>query len=126
MDHRGFRVYKLLGDGFRCLRVDARFHGHMAVFVGSVPETLVHLPGEHIHRNIDEHRARTSGFSEAERAVKDLRKRFHVIDSPASLADRLHDTVLVTVGVHLNFLVRMTSVIVARDIACDENHRDGV
>ena len=126
MEHRRFRIYEFFRDGFCRLRIDPRLHGHMAVFVSSVPEIFVHLSGEHIHRDIDENRARTTGFSKAERTVKDLRKCFHVIDSPASLAHRFHDTVLIAIRMHLDLLMRMTAVIVARNIACDEDHRNGV
>ena len=94
--------------------------------LGALPEILFLLTGELVHRHIDQDRARTAGLSKTERLVHDLRKSLDIIDSPDSLADRLKELVLSGITVHVDFLMRMLAVVVARDIACDDDHGDGV
>ena len=81
---------------------------------------------EHVHRHVDEHRARPAGLRQVERALHDPRQVPRVVDAVDPLAERPVDLALVRVLVEVDLLVRMASVEVRLDVAGDDDHRDRV
>ena len=81
---------------------------------------------EDVHRDVDEHRSRTSGLREVERALHDARQVLDAIDAIHALAERPEDLELIRVLVQVDLLMRMAAVVVRRDVAGDHDHRDRV
>ena len=75
---------------------------------------------------VQNNRTGTSAFGKTESLVKDLRHHIRIVNTPCSFNKGLVDVVLRTVAMHIDFLMRMTAVVVARHVACDDYHRDGV
>ena len=63
---------------------------------------------------------------QVKRALDDARQIADVVDAIDALAERPVDLELIRVLVQVHFLVRMASVVVARDVAGDHHHRDRV
>ena len=49
-----------------------------------------------------------------------------VIDTPCALNNGLENAILGSIAVHIDFLVGVLAVVVARYVACDNNHGNGV
>ena len=58
--------------------------------------------------------------------VENVRKCLNIVHSPCPFYHRLQKFVLVSVCVHLHFLVRMAAIVVARNITGNHNHRNGI
>ena len=126
MNHRILCFHQALRDLFRRALGNTALLCLMAFFIGSLPEFLIHFPGEHVHRNVNQHRAGSAGLRQPKCPVHDHRKGFHIIDSPGTLHHRTEQFILVAVLMELQFLMGVTAEIEAGDIASDENHGDGV
>lgn len=119
-------VDKLFGDGSCRIRCERGLCRYMAVVISARPEILFDLAGEHIHGHVDQHRAGTAGLGKAERLIHDVGQGFGVVHAPGALDDRLKDAVLRRIAVHVDLLMRVLAEIVARHVAGNHNHGNGV
>ena len=78
---------------------------------------------EHVHRNVDQHRAAASGLRQVQGARHHVGQELGVVDAPDALADRPEDVALRRVGVQANLLVRFARVVIGRRVAGDDDHR---
>ena len=104
--------------------IKSGFDGDVAVEIGACEEVFLDLSAPDVHRHIDKHRAGSAGFCETECLIENVGESFCVVDSPAAFADWLEHSVLCCVSVHIDFLMRMFAVVVARYVAGENNHRD--
>ena len=81
---------------------------------------------EEVHRHVDQHGAGAARLREVERAFEDPRQIIDAIDAVDALAEGPEHLALVGVGMHQELLVRVTAVVVRRDVAGDDDHRNRV
>ena len=86
----------------------------------------VDLLRKDVHRHRDEYGTRTSFFGQLKGLLQDLGKQIRSVHAPYPLDERPIDFGLCRVSVQIDFLVRMLAVVVARNIARDDDHRNGI
>ena len=86
----------------------------------------VDLLREDVHRHRDEYRAGASFFGELKGLLQDFGEQIRPLHAPYALDERAINFRLRRVGVQIDFLMRMLAVVVARNIARDDDHWHGV
>ena len=81
---------------------------------------------EHVHRNVDQHRAGLAALGQQERLLDDLGQELGLLDPPGSLHEGPVDLVLRGVGVQVDLLVGVPAEVVRRHVTRDHHHRDAV
>ena len=81
---------------------------------------------EDVHRDIHQHRSRLPAFGHVERLFEDFRHEFGAVNPPGPLDEGAVDFPLGRIGVKVDLLVRVLAVVVGRDVARDDHHRDAV
>ena len=92
----------------------------------SLKQSGVDLLRKDVHRHRDEYGTRASFFGQLKGLLQDLGEQIRSVHAPHPLDERPIDFRLRRVSVQIDFLVRMLAVVVARNIARDDDHRNGV
>lgn len=126
VDHRTLCFHKALCDFPHSGRSKRGLDGAVAVTIGARKQVGINLAGEHVHRHVDQHRARAAAFRKAEGLVEDFRQRFRIVNAPGALYDWTEDFILGAIRMHIHFLMGMLAEIIARHITRDEHEWDGI
>ena len=81
---------------------------------------------ENIHRHVDQHRAGLAAFGQVERLFQDFGHQFGPVHPPGAFHEGAVDFPLRRVGVQVDLLVRVLAVVMRRNIAGDDHHRDAI
>lgn len=126
MDNGVFSGGKGCDDFGSQLIINGRFLNVFAV-VGQPGKKLgVNFFGEYIHGDIDEYGARPAGFGEGKGFFKDFGEKVRPINAPGAFDEGSIDFPLGAIGMHIDFLMGMLAVVVAGNVAGDDDHGDGV
>ena len=82
--------------------------------------------GEHVHRDVEEHRPRPSGLRHVQGARHHVVQELRVVYPPHPLADRPVDVSLRRVRVEADALMRLARVVVRGRVAGNHHHRRAV
>jgi hypothetical protein len=106
--------------------VDRRLVQLAGVLFDPLEQRDVDFLGEDVHRHVDQHRPGLAALGKLEGLFQYLRHVLRALDPPDPLAEGAIDFALGAVGVQVDLLVRVLAVVVARDVARDDHHRDAV
>ena len=109
-----------------CVIVDAWFYQGAGVLGHTIKGLGRDDFAENIHRDVDQNRPRLAAFCQVKCLLKNFCHKVRAVHSPCAFHEGTIDFPLGRVGVQVDLLVRMLTVIMRRDIARDDDHRDAI